>query len=95
VSAVFPYRNRERTERATFRRYAELCAIEPRLADLLVEMMRRQPTTWAWYREIKPRVQSLVGWSADNRELRTCEAYDTVYRALYSLCYDPPMDEAA
>jgi hypothetical protein len=90
MSAAFPNGNRKRTERTAFRRYAELCTIEPRLADLLVEMMRRQPTTCAWYREIKPRVEALVGWGTDNPELRTCEAYDIVYRALYSLCYDPP-----
>jgi hypothetical protein len=94
MSATFPNGNRDRTERTAFRRYAELCAIEPRLADLLVEMMRRQPTTWAWYRDIKPRIESLVGWSAESRELRTCEAYDIVYRALYSWCFDPPAERS-
>jgi hypothetical protein len=86
----FCHRNRPPDERAAFRRFAELCQLEPRLTTLLLEVMAKQPTTWSWYRHVKPRLYALVGWEAERRELRTCEAYDVAYEVLYSMGFDPP-----
>ena len=82
------YRLRPQDERASFREFAQLCEIEPALAELLLEVMRTQPTTDQFYGWVKPRLRNLTGWSARNPALRTSEAYDTVYELLYSMVYD-------
>lgn len=84
----YSYKIRPEDERASFREFAQLAEIEPALAELLLEVMRTQPTTNAFYASVKPRLVNLAGWSARNPQLRTSEAYDVVYELLYSMVYD-------
>jgi hypothetical protein len=85
--------NRPDNELALIRRYHELALLEPELTTLLRDIGLAQPSSWDWYRSgWKARLSALVGWgsSSDDPELRTTQAYDTVYRYLYSFCYDGP-----
>jgi hypothetical protein len=88
--------NRSKTERETVREYMRLAQYEPRLLDLLTEIMAEQPTTDEWYSpRWKGRLCNLVGFDGGNPQLRTMAAYDTVYELCYSYCFDPPPRKAA
>lgn len=85
--------NRSKNERDVVREYMRLAQHEPRLLELLNEIMAEQPTTDDWYSERwKGRVCNLVGFDREGGadEVRTMDAYDTVYTLCYSYCYDPP-----
>jgi hypothetical protein len=70
--------------------FRELCRREPRLATLErdVRSVTDNGGAWFcandwWYGRFKPRLVKLVGFGADEPELRTTEAYDVAYDALY------------
>jgi hypothetical protein len=70
--------------------FRELCRREPRLATLERDVQAVKDTggPWFcandhWYGSFKPRLVRLVGFGADEPELRTTEAYDVAYGALY------------
>lgn len=75
--------------------FCRLAAIEPRLIDLAARVgaiRDDQATPWfcandIWYRQYKPSVERLAGHYAEtlHPRLRTSEAYDIVYDALYEL----------
>ena len=73
--------------------FEEIAAIEPRLKDLgedITQRMKELPNKSAvrdrvWYKVFKPRFIELVGFMAEKPELRTCEAYDTVYQKFIEL----------
>lgn len=90
--------NREDSELAVLREYMRLAKHEPRLLELLTDIMEAQPTTDDWYVEgWKRRVTELVGWhrSRDLPEISGDEDYDTVYTLCYSYCFDPPAEDEA
>ena len=67
-----------------------LIKVEPRLEDLFYDARavkdlgkKQFCANIAWYRKLKPRLEHLVGWKADDKQLRTMEAYDTAYRLVY------------
>jgi hypothetical protein len=77
--------------------FRELCRREPRLAKLERDIQAvkdtRGPSFCAndwWYLPggFKSRLARLVGWGAEQPELRTTEAYDVAYDALYQLLPD-------
>jgi hypothetical protein len=77
------------------RRFAELAREEPRLAALAHDIRAVKDTggRWFcaadhWYHDFKPRLMRLVGWGAEQPELRSCEAYDTAYDFLFDLLPD-------
>ena len=85
--------NRTQTERQLVRDFMRLAQHEPRLLDLLTEIMAEQPTSDEWYSERwKGRVCALAGFdsNAATVELKTMKAYDVVYELCFSYCYDPP-----
>lgn len=76
--------------------FMELADLEPRLLDLLYEARSFKPApkfcaneVWYGYRGsgfpgIKPRLSQLVGWfQSSGGKLRTKEAYDIAYEAIY------------
>lgn len=69
--------------------FEELCLEEPRLRKLYEEVKltraNRRKSDWIWNHEIKPIMKRLVGWFAENKELRSCEAWDISHDTLYSL----------
>jgi hypothetical protein len=73
--------------------FRELCRIEPRLAELEGEI-RAIKDTGKWFcanehwLNLKSRMSLLVGWRAENPELRTSKAYDIAYDELYQLLPD-------
>jgi hypothetical protein len=82
--------------------WAQMVAIEPRLAALLAEIRKikddkRKPAFCAnmrWYdgtydrSSLKGRLLYLAGFHAAKEELRTMEAYDLAYDKLYSVLPD-------
>lgn len=84
--------NRLKSERRAFHRFAGLCAIEPGLASLLVDVLREQPSSAKFKEQFVPRIAGLVGEGARKGlvTLRTAQACDTVYQTLYSLVFDKP-----
>ena len=84
--------NRLKSERRALHRYAGLCAIEPLLASLLVDVLRQQPHSAAFKEHFLPRIAGLVGAHARKSlpALRTVWAYETAYAVLHSYAYDPP-----
>jgi len=67
--------------------FEEIMTIEPKLRSLYEEakhhpMRKGYCPTMTWYREYKPRLVRLVGWSAKKEELRSHTAYDTAYEAI-------------
>lgn len=74
----------------------ELFREEPGLARLEKRIRaerkhRRDPSycaNQAWIFEFKPELVKLVGWRAQKPQLRTSEAYDAAYDALYRLLPD-------
>jgi len=67
-----------------------LIKVEPRLEDLFYDARavkdlgkKQFCANIAWYRKLKPRLVRLVGFEADNKELRTVEAYMDAYRLVY------------
>ena len=79
--------------------WKSLVAREPRLAKLEAEIrLVKRPSrgtfcanAW-WYGYgsrrgygFKPRLVRLIGWTAQNQELNTMEAYDIAYHYLYNL----------
>jgi hypothetical protein len=75
--------------------WSALVQAEPRLADLALEAVAQAGEgawcRWRWYeRELKPRVELLVGWGAHYREgappvLTTPAAYETAVAYLTDL----------
>lgn len=63
----------------------QIAAKEPRLLPIFdeAESVKDLPY-WEknrfWYKNLKPRMENLVGFYIDDEELSTCEIYDTVYR---------------
>jgi hypothetical protein len=77
------------------RRFGELSEQEPRLAALERDIQAVKDTGGAWfcandhwYLRFKPQLMKLVGWGAEQPELRTCEAYDVAYDTLLALLPD-------
>ncbi|OQA06041.1 MAG: hypothetical protein BWY65_02297 [Firmicutes bacterium ADurb.Bin373] len=70
----------------TFKRIAK---IEPRLQALYDEARqvkargRNFCANQVWYSRFKPQLILLVGWNAENPQLRTPAAYDVAYRTIY------------
>ena len=66
---------------------------EPRLGDLYAEASySRKPGSSPndiWYRSFKPRLVRLVGFGAAQSELRSTDAYDTAYDAVYAALSSP------
>jgi hypothetical protein len=75
--------------------FADLCQREPRLHSLERDIQAVKDTggpsfcanDW-WYGRLKPRLVRLVGFGAEQPELRTPEAYDVAYDVLYELLPD-------
>ncbi len=73
--------------------FEELTKIEPGLKvlkDAAIKFMANSPGGYGkrntyWYRNLKPRFTSLVGFMAKNPKLETCEAYDLAYQELCSI----------
>jgi hypothetical protein len=70
--------------------FAELCRREPRLAALErdIRAVKDNGGRWFcandwWYGSFEPRLVQLVGFGAEQPELRTSETYDVAYDALY------------
>lgn len=77
----------DRWEFAGHPTWAELVTREPRLVALVGSARRagaRADDYIAWYREVKPRVERLVGHLADGQPppLQTSAAYDVAYQHL-------------
>ena len=70
--------------------FEEIAKLEPRLKQLYNEARQVKATSEyfcaneVWYNEFKPRLMRLAGWHAANPELRTSEAYDLAYDAIYN-----------
>ena len=70
--------------------FEEAAAVEPRLLgvkNFIEKRVAELPKRWAireraWYQEFKPRFVHLVGYMAENPELKSSETYDAVYRKL-------------
>ena len=88
MNLAFSYKNRPKSERQAFARYAEFCKLEPRLMDLLRDVMEQQPTTGRWIALFEDRVKELIGWNCSVEGIRTSEAYDIAYSVLYSFVFD-------
>jgi len=79
--------------------FEELCEREPALKSLYDRAKRYEGVTFSrsycvdeiWYREFKPLVFSLVGWSrkGDDELLSSSEAYDVAYRTIYDALPSP------
>ncbi len=72
--------------------FKRLCEIEPGLRKLYDEMKmtrgdRRKTAEWIFYHRVKPRLQSLVGFSAEKKSLQNCESWDLAYKTLYDLLH--------
>ncbi|WP_162490072.1 hypothetical protein [Neomoorella thermoacetica] len=85
---------------AMFKRFKELCKIEPELWELYQEAKSYKPTpdfcaNWVWYCRggLKERLLPLVGWLASNPALRTSEAYDLAYHTIYNALPDCQHEE--
>jgi hypothetical protein len=56
---------------------------EPRLTNIFYEAEKAEGTYWErnkyWYKKLKPKMLELVGFYAENQELRASEIYDKVY----------------
>lgn len=62
----------------------EILEKEPRLKDVLAEAISiKNLPYWEknkyWYKRLKSRMSSLVGFDSKNYELQSCEVYDKVY----------------
>jgi hypothetical protein len=68
----------------------EAIRVEPRIGSL-IEQARRQWCVQGYnrlelfYDRFKPRIVTLVGWSASQKALRTTQHYDAVYEAIEDL----------
>jgi hypothetical protein len=70
--------------------FADLCQREPRLRSLARDVQAVEDTGGPWFcandwwcADFKPRLVCLVGWRAEQPELRTSEVYDVAYATLY------------
>lgn len=76
--------------------YTEIVKLEPRLleAETLAREHAGSPTYGPWYRAVKPAFLPLVGILSKHADprLRTCEAYDIVYRSLQAVYEAQPTD---
>jgi len=56
----------------------EIIRIDPRIGKILngIKVNRRSPKRYRLYGTIKMQLSEFVGWSAENPELRTSQAYD-------------------
>ncbi len=74
--------------------FSEMAKIEPRLQALYNEVQQVKAKKKAfcanrvWYKYFKPQLILLAGWNAKNPQLRTTEAYDVAYQAIYELLPD-------
>ncbi|MGA2974706.1 MAG: hypothetical protein ABSF77_05285 [Spirochaetia bacterium] len=76
--------------------FNELCQKEPRLRALYYRARsirddKSNPSFCAnnfWVNELKPVLLGLVGWEAENPELRTSEAYELSYEVIYEALPD-------
>jgi hypothetical protein len=76
--------------------WRHLTAQEPRLRHLYAEIRavkddKSEPgfcANWVWYGSFKKQMCALVGFQADNPNLRTMEAYDHAYHKLYNALPD-------
>lgn len=60
-------------------------AIEPKVADILAEakgQAHRREALDGLYSDFKYRLSGLVGWDSPHKELRGCDEYLTVIKAL-------------
>jgi hypothetical protein len=61
----------------------EILEKEPLLLDIFSEAKAVEGAYWErndfWYRKLKPKMLKLVGFNAENEELRTTGIYDKVY----------------
>ena len=88
--------------------FADLSEVEPKLRELYEHVIAIQDDSAAPYfcaneiwhgwrtwhgRGLLDEMTKLVGWSARNPKLRTAQAYDISYRALYDLL--PPCRDCA
>lgn len=59
----------------------QIISIEPRIAEILITL---KPSRKHWqkrlaqYSEVKGKLSKLVGWEAEQYDLRTCQAYDVI-----------------
>ena len=75
-------------EPATRPTWAELVQVEPRLADVERLAFRLHwhhagDMYWHWYNDLKDAFLGLVGWGAEQYDLRTAAAYDVAYDHLF------------
>lgn len=62
-----------------------IVAIEPRVADILAEakgQAHRREELDGLYSRYMHRLSKLVGWDSLHKDLRTCDAYETIIKAL-------------
>ena len=61
----------------------EILEKEPLLLDIFNEAKAVKGTYWErnkyWYKKLKPKMIELVGFQSENKDLTSCEIYDTVY----------------
>ncbi len=65
--------------------FNDLCEIEPGLRFLLAAVPALMPASyfdWHQWEAIKRHAYHLVGWGAQNPEIRNCGDWDTAYAAL-------------
>jgi len=76
--------------------YADIVKLEPRIkeAEALARELSGSASYEPWYCEIKSRFKQLVGWLSKHPDerLRSCDAYDTVYRHLVAIYEAQPTD---
>ena len=88
--------------------WAKCKIMDPRLFKLYKRAKQYKPESnfcanGIWYPYLKPVLCHLVGWDAQNEELRSCQAYDICYDIIYKqlpdcthegLCFNhTPKDE--
>lgn len=58
----------------------QIISIEPRIAEILIALKpsRDYRKRYAQYYEVKGKLSNLVGWQAEQFDLRTCQAYDVI-----------------
>jgi len=71
-------------------KFEEILLSEPELIQMIYEGYSLRHCPWSikntyWYKILKPKMVKLVGFSADDQALATCEAYDTIYQFFIKL----------
>lgn len=65
----------------------QIISLEPRVDKVINAARRARSRTWRTYERLKKKLDGLVGYNANQPELRTSAAYEVTLRAMSATLY--------